>query len=47
MDVSKLPQVWHENYAHPCAWDMVFEPLSLVDLFGHSARHFAARPLID
>ena len=47
MDVSKAPQIWRNTYAHPCVWDMAFEPLSLVDLFGHSARHFAARPLVD
>lgn len=38
---------WASAYAHPCAWDMAFEPLTLPELFAASARSFADRPLVD
>ncbi|MDP3906229.1 long-chain fatty acid--CoA ligase [Novosphingobium sp.] len=41
------PAPWQAHYAHPCAWDMDFAPLTLTDMFADSAARFAERPLVD
>lgn len=38
---------WQAHYAHPCAWDMDFPPLTLPQMFADSAARFAERPLVD
>ena len=41
------PTPWQAHYAHPCAWDTAFPPLTLPDMFADSAARFAERPLVD
>jgi long-chain acyl-CoA synthetase len=38
---------WRAHYAHPCAWDQAFAPLSMPAMFAASAAANAARPLVD
>ena len=38
---------WRANYAHPCAWDETFPPLSLTDMFLGAAQKWPERPLVD
>ncbi len=38
---------WRANYAHPCAWDQSFAPLSLTDMFLGAARAWPGQPLVD
>jgi long-chain acyl-CoA synthetase len=51
MDVSNIPDtgpdVWRRSYAHPCAWDQSFPPLSMTDLFIASVRASPDAPLAD
>ncbi|MFM5885110.1 MAG: long-chain-fatty-acid--CoA ligase [Novosphingobium sp.] len=44
---STVPEPWRGAYAHPCAWDTDFAPLSLPDFFAAAARDHAARPLVE
>ena len=39
--------VWKHRYAHPCAWDQHFAPLSMPDMFTASAARMGRAPLID
>lgn len=52
MDVNnpgelRLEEPWRDNYAHACAWDEQFPPLSLVDLFAASVAAHPSRPLVE
>ena len=47
MDVNKTPEPWRTNYAHPCAWEQEFPPLSLPDMFAASARAHGGQPLVE
>ncbi len=38
---------WLGHYAHPCAWDQTFAPLSMPAMFAASAAANAASPLVD
>ncbi|MGN6357550.1 MAG: AMP-binding protein [Novosphingobium sp.] len=38
---------WRDRYAHACAWDEHFPPLSLVELFGASVAAHPLRPLVE
>jgi long-chain acyl-CoA synthetase len=40
-------QIWRTAYRHPGAWDIVFPPLSMVDLFEQSANAHPEAPLLD
>ncbi|WP_296675190.1 long-chain fatty acid--CoA ligase [Novosphingobium sp.] len=44
---SSAAAPWAEHYAHPCAWDLAFPPLSLPDFFAAAARDHADKPLVD
>src|SRR4051812_33566372 len=39
--------IWRTSYRHPGAWDIVFPPLSMVDLFDNSARANPDAHLLD
>jgi len=39
--------IWKQRYAHPCAWDQHFDPLSMPEMFGASAARMGRAPLID
>lgn len=47
MDVSRPAEPWRDHYAHPCAFDQHYAPLSLPDFFSQSAAAHADAPLID
>lgn len=47
MNVNKAPEPWHTGYAHPCAWEQDYSPLSLPGLFEQAARDHAEHPLIE
>jgi long-chain acyl-CoA synthetase len=47
MDSSGSVTAWREHYAHPCAWDQQFPPLSMTDMFAASVAAFPDRPLSD
>ncbi|PKB14055.1 long-chain acyl-CoA synthetase [Novosphingobium kunmingense] len=48
MDVNNpTGEPWKAHYAHPCAWDMQFPPLSLPEFFADAARRHADKPLVD
>lgn len=52
MDVSSPPQSWpgepwRDHYAHACAWDERFPPLSLVEMFAASVAAHPDRPLVE
>lgn len=47
MDVSYPAEPWRDHYAHACAWDEKFPPLSLVEMFATSAAAYADRPLVE
>ncbi|MFC0589770.1 long-chain fatty acid--CoA ligase [Novosphingobium aquiterrae] len=48
MDVNNVvPEPWRNAYAHPCAWDSHYAPLSLPDFFGQAARDHGDRPLVE
>ncbi|MET0309565.1 MAG: long-chain fatty acid--CoA ligase [Sphingomonas sp.] len=38
---------WRTAFQHPGAWDQVFPPLTMVDLFENSARAHPEAPLLD
>ncbi len=38
---------WRESYRHPNAWDTVYPPLSMVELFDTAAARAGKAPLID
>ncbi|WP_213982048.1 long-chain fatty acid--CoA ligase [Sphingomonas sp. dw_22] len=38
---------WRTAYRHPGAWDQVFPPMSMVELFENSARSHPDAPLLD
>ncbi len=44
-DTSDKP--WLAHYAHPCAWDQTFAPLSMPAMFAASAATNADLPLVD
>ncbi len=46
-ETDPAPTPWQAHYAHPCAWDMDFPPLTLPQMFADSAARFAERPLVD
>ena len=41
------PSPWQACYAHPMAWDTVFAPLSVPQMFAQSVARFGDRPLVD
>ncbi len=47
MAVNNPAESWLTHYAHPCAWDTEFVPLSLPDMFAAAAAQHGARPLVD
>jgi long-chain acyl-CoA synthetase len=47
MNVNSLGEPWRDRYAHDCAWDIEFPPLSLVEMFAASAAAHADRPLVQ
>jgi long-chain acyl-CoA synthetase len=47
MNSSSTAQTWREHYAHPCAWDQQFPPLSMTDMFAASVAAFPDRALSD
>ncbi len=48
MVVNNSPgEPWLPHYAHPCAWDTAFPPLSLPDMFAAAARQNGDNPLVD
>jgi long-chain acyl-CoA synthetase len=52
MDVNnpgepRLNEPWRDSYAHACAWDQDFPPLSLVELFAASVAAHPSRPLVE
>lgn len=47
MDVKKGAEPWRTRYAHPCAWDQEFPPLSMVELFQDSVAKRGSQPLVD
>ncbi|MBC2664511.1 long-chain fatty acid--CoA ligase [Novosphingobium flavum] len=47
MDVNKAPEPWRTGYAHPCAWEQDYEPLTLPELFARAARDHASHPLVE
>lgn len=51
MDVNnpaeRLGEPWRDSYAHACAWDEHFPPLSLVDMFAASVARHSHRPLVE
>lgn len=38
---------WRDQYAHPCAWDQNFAPLSLPSFFAEAVAAYGTRPLVD
>lgn len=47
MDVKRGAEPWRTRYAHPCAWDQEFPPLSMVELFANSVADHGPQPLVD
>ncbi len=47
MDANKAPEPWRIGYAHPCAWEQDYPPLSLPDLLAQTAEDHAAQPLVE
>jgi long-chain acyl-CoA synthetase len=47
MDVSSPAQPWREHYAHPCAWDQTFAPLSVPAMYADSALAHPDRALVE
>ncbi len=47
MNVSNSPEPWREHYAHPCAWDQTFPPLTLTEMFAATAARYAGAVLVD
>lgn len=40
-------EIWRTAYQHPGEWDVVFPPLSMVELFDESAKQRPKAPLVD
>ncbi len=47
MAIDTADSPWLGHYAHPCAWDQTFAPLSMPAMFAASAAANAASPLVD
>ena len=52
MDVSSSEESgpaepWRRHYAHACAWEAQFPPLSLVEMFAASVAEYPDRPLVE
>lgn len=52
MDVNNPEELrpgepWRDSYAHACAWDEYFPPLSLVEMFAASVAAYPGRPLAE
>jgi long-chain acyl-CoA synthetase len=47
MNVSKPIEPWREHYAHPCAWDQRFAPLSVPQMLADSALARPDQPAVD
>jgi len=47
MEERSFREPWRERYAHCCAWDQEFPPLSMTELFAASAAAYPERPLAD
>ena len=47
MAPDKPGEPWLAHYAHPCAWDQTYAPLSMPEMFAASAAAHAASPLVD
>ncbi|WP_457349139.1 AMP-binding protein [Sphingomonas sp. UYP23] len=45
--MSNTEAVWRESYRHPNAWDSLYPPLSMVELFDQAAARAGNAPLID
>lgn len=43
----KGPAIWQSRYAHPCAWDQRFEPLSLPQMLEIRTAGHPDSPLVD
>jgi long-chain acyl-CoA synthetase len=41
------PDIWRSRYAHPCAWEQNFEPLTLPGMLEASVAARGAAPLVD
>ena len=46
-ETDPAPTPWQAHYAHPCAWDMDFPPLTLPQMFADSAARFGDRSLVE
>ena len=42
-----MAEPWRAHYAHPCAWDQSFAPLSLPQMFLDAAHQWPGAPLVD
>ncbi|MEO5597326.1 MAG: AMP-binding protein, partial [Novosphingobium sp.] len=47
MNVSKTTEPWRDHYAHPCAWDQQFAPLSLPAMLEASVNAHPEAPLVE
>jgi long-chain acyl-CoA synthetase len=47
MDVNNPGEPWRNHYAHACAWDEEFPPLSLVEMFTASVAKHSERSLVE
>jgi long-chain acyl-CoA synthetase len=47
MDRGSGTEIWRTRYAHPCAWDQDFAPLSMTDLFAQAVAARGQAPLVD
>lgn len=41
------PEIWRTRYAHPCAWEQEFAPLSMPDMLAQSLQTHGESPLLD
>jgi len=47
MEIKIGSESWRSNYAHPCAWDATFQPLSMTAMFGAAVEAHGSRPMLD
>lgn len=47
MIADKAAEPWRVRYAHPCAWDQQFSPLTVPDMFRASAEAHPDRALVE
>lgn len=47
MDVNYPGEPWRNHYAHACAWDESFPPLSLTEMFATSVARHPDRALVE